>query len=218
MPFALIVFDLDGTLVDSAQDLADAANALLDAYGRPSLPVPTVIGMVGDGARELVRRLLAAVHLDVALDEALASYLALYAERLLNTTRPYDGMIATLEALAPVARLAILTNKPGEATSRLLEGLGLARYFAEVISGDGPLPRKPDPAGLRALMQHAPAGADDTLMVGDSRADLHAARAAGVRICLASYGFGFALISEADRREAAFVIERPSELIALVSV
>jgi phosphoglycolate phosphatase len=135
----------------------------------------------------------------------------------LNTTRPYDGMIATLEALAPVARLAVLTNKPGEPTHRLLEGLGLARYFAEVISGDGLVVRKPDPAGLHALMLHAPAGADATLMVGDSRADLLAARAAGVRICLASYGFGFAQISEADRLEAAFVIDRPWELLNLVS-
>ena len=214
---SLVVFDLDGTLVDSGQDLADAGNALLAHYGKPPLPDDEVIGMVGDGARALVRRLLAAAQATVPLEEALAVFLACYDERLLRTTRPYEGIVNTLEALARTTRLAVLTNKPQRATDRLLEGLNLARYFADVIGGDGPLPRKPDPAGLRELMKRAVADADDTLMVGDSRADLGAARQAGVRVCLAAYGFGFRHIPESDRRGSPWVIERPTDLIAIVN-
>ena len=132
---ALFVFDLDGTLVDSSQDLADAGNALLDIYGHPSLPSEQVVAMVGDGARELVRRLLTASGIKAPLDEALAHFLECYDTRLLATTRPYDGVHTTLEALLPLARLAVLTNKPEAATTRLLKGLELARYFSDVIGG-----------------------------------------------------------------------------------
>src|SRR4030095_16936769 len=88
---ALFVFDLDGTLVDSAQDLADAGNAVLEIYGCPPLPREQMVAMVGDGARELVRRLMAAAGIDTPLDEALAEFLECYDQRLLATTRPYDG-------------------------------------------------------------------------------------------------------------------------------
>ena len=134
--------------------------------------------MVGDGARELVRRLLTAGALDVPLDEALERFLALYDERLLATTVPYDGMLALLDGLTR-ARLAVLTNKPIVPSERILRGLGLREFFDDVIGGDSDFGRKPNPDGLFALMDRAAASAAETLMVGDSVTDLRTARAAG---------------------------------------
>ena len=213
---ALFVFDLDGTLVDSAQDLADAGNAVLEVYGRPALPRDQVVAMVGDGARELVRRLIAAGGIQTPLDEALARFLECYDERLLTTTRPYDGVFATLEALMPVARLAVLTNKPEAATLRLLDGLELRRYFSDVIGGDTPYGRKPDPAGLFALLARADVPNENALMVGDSMNDLLVAEAAAVPMCFARYGFGYKQVREEDHLRAAHTIDAPEELIELV--
>ena len=213
---ALFVFDLDGTLVDSSQDLADAGNAVLEIYARPALPRADVVAMVGDGARELVRRLMAAARIDAPLDEALATFLECYDQRLLATTRSYDGVQSTLEALAPVARLAVLTNKPEAATLRLLEGLGLRHYFSDVIGGDSPYGRKPNPAGLFALLARADVANEDALMVGDSMNDLLVAEAATVPMCFARYGFGYVLVREEDRLRAAHTIDAPEELIELV--
>lgn len=215
---ALFVFDLDGTLVDSSADLADAGNALLEQYGRQSLPSAQIVAMVGDGARELVRRLLAAVGLETSLDEALARFLECYDDRLLATTRPYDGMVGTLDRLAPQTRLAVLTNKPQAATNRLLEGLGLRQYFSDVIGGDTPYGRKPDPAGLFALLARADVPTEDALLVGDSMNDLLVAEAAGIPMCFARYGFGYRQVAEEDRLRAAHSIDTPEELIDLVPI
>ena len=213
---ALFVFDLDGTLVDSSQDLADAGNALLKIYGRDALPRDEVVAMVGDGARELVRRLLAGAGIDALLDEALAHFLDCYDQRLLATTRPYDGVFATLEALAPQARLAVLTNKPEAATRRLLEGLELLPYFSDVIGGDSPYGRKPDPRGLFALLARADVATENALMIGDSMNDLLVAEAAAVPMCFARYGFGYVQVREEDRLRAAHTIDAPEELIDLI--
>ncbi len=213
---ALFVFDLDGTLVDSSQDLADAGNAVLEIYERPALPRQQVAAMVGDGARELVRRLIAAAGIDTPLDEALANFLECYDQRLLATTRPYDGVFATLDALAPLARLAVLTNKPEAATLRLLDGLDLRRYFSDVIGGDSPYGRKPDPTGLFALLARADVATENALMVGDSMNDLLVAEAATVPMCFARYGFGYLQVRDEDRLRAAHTIDAPDELIDLV--
>jgi phosphoglycolate phosphatase len=175
-----------------------------------------VVAMVGDGARELVRRLIAAVGIDAPLDEVLAHFLECYDQRLLATTRPYDGVFATLEALMPVARLAVLTNKPEAATFRLLEGLELRQYFSDVIGGDSPYGRKPDPQGLFALLARADVATENALMVGDSMNDLLVAEAAMVPMCFARYGFGYQLVFEADRLRAAHTIDAPEELVDLV--
>ncbi len=188
---SLIVFDLDGTLIDSRRDLADAANALIVEHGGQPLPVEAIAGMVGEGAPLLVRRALKAAGREVDVKAALQRFLELYDERLLVHTRLYDGTREALEALAPRASLAILTNKPQHPTERILDGLGIAPLFRWVVGGDTPHGRKPDPGGLNHLMSVAGAGPDDTVMVGDSAIDLRTARAAGVRVCLVRYGFGF---------------------------
>jgi phosphoglycolate phosphatase len=186
----LVVFDLDGTLIDSQQDLAESANRMLGSYGAPSLPVDAIAGMVGEGARILVERVLVASGLDAGEPEALARFLAIYDQQLLEHTRPYPGVIEALEAVSGVVPVAILTNKPERPTRRLLKAFGFDRSVRWALGGDSGFPRKPDPAGLRSLMVNAGAGPDGTLLVGDSRVDAETARRAGVHLCVARYGFG----------------------------
>lgn len=198
-----VVFDLDGTLVDSRRDLADAANAMVRERGGTPLSEAAVGDMVGDGAGVLVARALAAAGLDDSPDLSLPRFLELYDERLLAHTRPYDGIVGMLEELHGRMPLAVLTNKPQAATDRLLEGLGLSRFFGAVVGGDTPLGRKPDPAGLLDLARRAGVEPASTVLVGDSPVDLATARRAGTRIVLVSYGFGF---REVERRDGETVV------------
>jgi len=189
----LVVFDLDGTLIDSRQDLADAANALIVERGGQALPVDAVAGMVGEGAALLVKRALTAAGLEPDVAAGLPRFLELYDDRLLDNTRLYPGTREALDAIAPHATLAVLTNKPQRPSERILEALDVARFFSHVIGGDTPFGRKPDPAGLHHLISVSNASQDTTTLVGDSAIDLRTARAGGVRICLVRYGFGFQL-------------------------
>jgi phosphoglycolate phosphatase len=187
----LVVFDLDGTLVDSGADLANAVNALIEDLGGRPLPAPGILEMVGDGAGVLVRRSLAAASLDPDTPGALDRFLGFYDSRLLEHTVPYPGTTEALEQVHGRMAAAVLTNKPANATARILDGLGLSRHFSAVIGGDTKWGRKPDPAGLLHLSASAGVAVDRTLMVGDSRIDLETARRAGTRVCLVRYGFGF---------------------------
>jgi phosphoglycolate phosphatase len=186
----LIAFDLDGTLIDSRRDLAESANQLIGELGGAPLPVETIGDMVGEGARLLVRRALAASGI-ADTPGALPRFLEIYDDRLLNHTRVYAGIPGVVRAARRHARLAVLTNKPARPTERILAALDLRELFDDVVGGDGPLPRKPDPASLQALMQRAGATATNTLLVGDSTIDHETAKRASARCCLAVYGFGF---------------------------
>lgn len=199
------MFDLDGTLVDSHRDIANAANALVEERGGRRLSDAEVVAMVGEGAALLVRRALSAAGLDPEGAGTLDRFLAIYDGRLLDHTAPYDGTVAMLERLAARMPLAVLTNKPQRHTDRILDGLGLRRFFGEVIGGDTAFGRKPDPAALLHLAAAAGVAPGDTLMVGDSPIDLQTARAAGTRICLARYGFGFRFEAAAFRGDEMFV-------------
>lgn len=191
MSLPLIVFDLDGTLVDSRLDLAASANALLEEYGSAPLGVDAVAAMVGDGARVLVTRVLeAAGRADVDVQAALNRFLALYDQHLVDHTRLYPGVVETLGALAGRATVTMLTNKPGHHTERLLAALGIRHHFATVIGGDAAFPRKPDPTALLHLVGTARATPETTVMVGDSIVDVETAERAATRLCVARYGFG----------------------------
>ena len=207
-----IVFDLDGTLVDSARDLAAAASELVESYGASSLDVATVVPMVGDGAPVLVQRALAHAGLDPATPGALEAFLAIYDRRLLDHTTPYDGMSELLAMLTRFGPLAVLTNKPGRASEEILERLGLRGFFTRVVGGDGPHPRKPDPAGLQALLSHT-GGAG--VMIGDSPPDAATAQAAGCPFVLAAYGFGVVKFG-GQLPPGAGIARHPRELVALV--
>ena len=212
----LFVFDLDGTLIDSRRDLADAANALIVERGGAPQPVDAIASMVGEGAALLVRRALKAAGTDLQIERDLPRFLELYDERLLAHTRLYEGTRAMLDALAAHATLAVLTNKPQRPTERILEGLGIAHHFHNVVGGDTPHGRKPDPAGLNHLVSAAGTTAAHTMMVGDSAIDLRTARAAGTRVCLVRYGFGFRTV-EKELTGDELIAESAAELAALVA-
>jgi phosphoglycolate phosphatase len=211
----LFVFDLDGTLVDSLRDLADSANELLTSYGAAPLEMTAIGGMVGDGAARLVARACEAV--GIAPGDALARFLEIYDARLLTHTRPYDRMPEVIAKLGRVASLAVLTNKPLGATRRILAGLDLAKFFDEdaVIGGDGPWPRKPDPAGLLHLCERGGVAPADAMLVGDSHVDWRTARDAGTAICLARYGFGFTGFSSGTLDGRERFIDSPADLLHL---
>jgi len=214
--FRLIVFDLDGTLIDSRRDLAESANALLQQCGAPSLAEEAIGRMVGDGAATLVARVFAAGNLPQPSD-ALPRFLALYNSRLLRFTKPYDGIPELLTNLAPLAPLAVLTNKPLGAARLILDGLALSQFFnGRVVGGDGPYPRKPSPDGLEHLIRDAGVDPASAMLVGDSVIDWRTAHAAGATSCVARYGFGFdgfpvELLEKGDRQ-----IDHPAELPALL--
>ncbi|MEQ8603446.1 MAG: phosphoglycolate phosphatase [Marivibrio sp.] len=189
----LIVFDLDGTLIDSAPDLAAALNRLLAAEGRAMLPFRQVRAMIGRGAQKLVARGFAATGGPPAdLEAATARFLAIYGRALACHTRPYPGVPETLERLRGAgARFALLTNKPQAPSEAILAELGLNGWFEAglVLGGDAAPAKKPDPAGLIALMTAAGVPAARTILVGDSAADVDAARAAGVACVAVAYGY-----------------------------
>ena len=214
----LIAFDLDGTIVDSRRDLTDSANQLIDELGGAPQSEDAVGLMVGEGAALLVSRALAAAGLGDRLG-GLARFLEIYDARLLQHTVPYEGIRDALHAARACARVAVLTNKPLRPTERILDALDLRSLVDEVVGGDGPHPRKPDPASLLALIQGAGATPARALLVGDSAIDLETARRAAVRCCLAKYGFGRVTI-RADRLTgdltgAEWTVERPAELQAV---
>ena len=164
----LIAFDLDGTLIDSRRDLADAANDLIAELGGSPLPEDAIAAMVGEGATLLVRRALTAAGLAEPPD-AVARFLAFYDARLLNYTRPYPGIVDVVR-LAREARARRGAHQQAEASNRTdPRGAGMRDLFDDVIGGDGPLPRKPDPAALFTLMEAAGAGRHATLLVAIPR-------------------------------------------------
>jgi phosphoglycolate phosphatase len=184
----IIAFDLDGTLIDSARDLAESIGEMLEGYGASPLPLGEVVAMVGDGAPVLVRRALKEAGLNPEPKEALARFLKIYDRRLLNHTVPYDGIAESLALAVRRGPLAVLTNKPLGPSIGLLEALGMRGFFSRIIGGDSEYGKKPDPAGLLSLQALAPA--EQVVMVGDSPADWKAAEAAGVPFVFARYGFG----------------------------
>ncbi len=221
----LIAFDLDGTLVDSRRDLADSANQLITELGGAPLAEEAIGRMVGEGAAVLVERALRAAGLlpgegprqdsrtlTAAGPRSLDRFLQIYDARLLNHTRAYDGIRNALAAARRHARLAVLTNKPTDATERILQHLELRHLFEDVIGGDTTWPRKPDPGSLRELMRRAAATPSQTLLVGDSAIDHETARRAGARCCVASYGFGFETFPPDRLTQSEWVVRSPGEL------
>ncbi len=185
----LLVFDLDGTLVDSKEDLANAVNVALESFDLPPLPNPVIYSYVGDGASALILRALPPEKADL-LPEVLDRFLAYYRRHLLDTTRAYPGVGGALRKWAGIYRMAVLTNKGVAMTREILSGLSLDGYFFEVRGGDSFGTKKPDPEGLLHIVQEAGAEAREAIMIGDSRNDVLAGRAAGTVTCGVTYGLG----------------------------
>lgn len=187
----LLVFDLDGTLVDSLPDLAASLNEVLRERGRAPLAAPEVMRMVGDGVPALVGRALAARDLDLAeLEHALPRFLALYEANAARLSRPYPGVRETLGLLRRRGyRTAVATNKPQRASEKVLEELGLAQFFDAVAGGDRFPTKKPDPGHLLGLFALIEAEAGRAAMIGDNENDVAAARAARLPVVLMRYGY-----------------------------
>lgn len=186
----IIAFDLDGTLIDSARDLGDAVSELVQSYGAAPLDLPDAVAMVGDGAAVLVRRALERAGLDPATAGALDRFMQMYGRRQLDHTVAYPGIRESLALAVHRGPLAVLTNKPLGPSIGILEALGLRGFFSRIIGGDSEYGRKPDPAGLRALMTLAPG--QPIVMVGDTPIDANTAAAANCPFVFARYGFGAA--------------------------
>jgi phosphoglycolate phosphatase len=190
----LVMFDLDGTLVDSVPDLAAAVDKTLLALGRAPAGVERVRDWIGNGARVLVRRALAGClqHEQIAeaqAEQALALFMAAYAENH-ELTRVYPGVLESLGWLREQGiELAIITNKPERFVAPLLDEKGLGGYFRWIIGGDTLPQQKPDPAALLHVLQLARVEAQQALFIGDSRNDVLAAKAAGVPCVALSYGY-----------------------------
>jgi phosphoglycolate phosphatase len=179
----LAIFDLDGTLADSLEDLYLAVAQALSALQLPMRSREEVRGFVGEGAARLLARAIAPQeHL---LEPALAAWRAHYAEHLLDHTRLYPGVAAALASAR--CTLAVLTNKPGPMARRILEGLGVRSRFAAVVGGDE-APRKPDPTGTLEIMSRLGAAREETVLIGDSRVDCETAAAAGVQFVAVTWG------------------------------
>jgi phosphoglycolate phosphatase len=192
-PLAAVVFDLDGTLVDTAADLQAHVNAVLGEFGRPELALADVRLLVGDGARTLLRRGLEAsggVPVGVDLDRLHARFLARYTADPARFSAVHAGVAPVLERLqAQGLRLGVCTNKPQAPTERLLAALGLHRFFEAIVGGDAAPAKKPDARHLSAVFERLGTAPARAVMVGDSGNDLLAARALGVPCILVSFGY-----------------------------
>ena len=211
-----LVFDLDGTLIDSAPDLAAAINRLLGSQGRRELALAEITRMIGDGVAVLVRRAYQATG---GLPDDLAActerYLAIYGDALADLTAPYPGVVETLELLARSGhRMAVCTNKPEAATKAILEALDLARFFQAVAGGDSLPTRKPDAGHLLGALAMMGAEPGRAVMIGDSQADVAVARNAGVPAIAVSYGYRRQPVEELG---ADIVIDRFADIPAALA-
>ncbi|PLX78480.1 MAG: phosphoglycolate phosphatase [Desulfuromonas sp.] len=185
-PYDALLFDLDGTLVDSLPDLRTAANLLRSDLELPPLDLEAVKSCVGDGARMLVQRALPTGEFT---EHRLQKFLAYYAEHLAEGTTPYHGVRPMLDQLRHLP-LAVVTNKPHDLTCLLLDQLGLSGCFQIVIGGDSCPQKKPSPEPLNAALAALECRPEQALMIGDHHTDLRAGRAAGTRTCFCSWGYG----------------------------
>jgi phosphoglycolate phosphatase len=207
-----LIFDLDGTLIDSKQDLIHSVNAMLRELGRGELATETISGYIGHGAPKLVARALGDESTEAEQQRALQFFLSYYEQHKMDTTCAYPGVAETLEKLANVP-MAVLTNKPVRISVRILDAMGLSKYFRSIYGGNSFETKKPDPLGARTILREFGAEPHETLLVGDSEVDVQTARNAGTLAAAVSYGFGVH-----DRRAypADIYLERFGELVTLL--
>jgi phosphoglycolate phosphatase len=216
----LLIFDLDGTLVDSRIDLANSVNAMLRHYQRPELPLEVIASYIGNGAPMLVRRALGDPDDENFLQEALLYFMAYYREHKLDTTYVYEGIKESLDAIrasrngdsaepVPPLQMAVLSNKPVVPSRGIVDALGLGQYFFQVYGGNSFHTKKPDPAGVQALLQESGARPQETVIVGDTDIDVITARNAGIYSIGVTYGLAPHTLEDAP---PDVLIDQPHEL------
>ncbi len=190
-----LIFDLDGTLIDSKLDLALAVNAALDELGRDPLPHATIFSYVGQGAPNLIARALGEGATDEDCVRGLEFFITYYSAHKLDNTSLYPGVRETLDALSGMP-MAILTNKPVGASRGILEGMGLSDRFRFIYGGNSFERKKPDPMGVESILREFGATPSQVMFVGDSEIDILTARNAGTWVCGVTYGFGSHMLAE----------------------
>jgi phosphoglycolate phosphatase len=209
----LLIFDLDGTLVDSRIDLTNSVNAMLRKFGRPELPCDLIATYIGDGAPMLVRRALGDPDDQKFVDEALMYFLAYYREHKLDNTYVYEGVKESLEAIRSThngaVQMAVLSNKPVNPSRAIVEALGLGEFFFQTYGGNSFLTKKPDPQGAFELLREAHVKPEHAVMIGDSANDVLTANNAGMFSVGLMYGLSPATL---DKVPPDIMLDRPDEL------
>jgi phosphoglycolate phosphatase len=215
----LLVFDLDGTLIDSRLDLIHSVNAMLRHLGRPELHGDVIATYVGDGAPALVRRALDNTEDEALLATALEYFLGYYRIHKLDHTTVYEGIPELLARIATSSngvqrQMAVLSNKPVNPSRAIVRALGMADFFVRVYGGNSFATKKPDPLGVTALLQEADVAADEALMIGDSSIDVLTGRNAGLWTCGVTYGFS---PHSLEKVAPDVLVETPRELSELLT-
>ncbi|HEX7422664.1 MAG TPA: HAD-IA family hydrolase [Terriglobales bacterium] len=210
----LLVFDLDGTLIDSRLDLIHSVNAMLRHIGRPELDGDIIASYVGDGAPALVRRALGDTDDEALLRAALEYFLGYYRLHKLDHTTVYEGIPETLAGLANSSngvqrQMAVLSNKPVNPSRDIVRALGLGDFFVRIYGGNSFTTKKPDPLGVRTILQETGVAADEALVIGDSSIDVLTGRNAGLWTCGVTYGFAPHTLEDVP---PDVLIESPREL------
>jgi phosphoglycolate phosphatase len=213
-PVRALIFDLDGTLIDSKLDLIHAVNAMLTEMGRAKLSDEVISSYIGHGAPMLVSRALGGVAKDGELVRGLTYFLDYYEEHKLDNTCLYPETAETLAKLGEQKiAMAVLTNKPVRISVRILEALGAAKYFQAIYGGNSFETKKPDPLGAKAILKELRVNAPDAMMVGDSEVDIQTARNAQMIATAVNYGFG---IHDRAQHPADIYLDRMSDLLEVV--
>jgi phosphoglycolate phosphatase len=208
----LVIFDLDGTLIDSRLDLIHSVNAMLRHLKRPQLPGDVVASYVGDGAPMLVRRALGDPKDERFFRSALEYFLAYYKEHKLDHTTVYDGIPEALQAMQSNGtrrKMAVLSNKPVNPSRAIVDALGLGNFFVSVYGGNSFDTKKPDPRGVHTILRETGVAPDHALMVGDSSIDVLTGRNAGIATCGVTYGFAPHSLGEVA---PDVIVDSPQEL------
>jgi phosphoglycolate phosphatase len=207
-----LIFDLDGTLIDSKLDLIHSVNAMLRELGRGELKEETISAYIGHGAPKLVARALGENGAEEERQRALDFFLRYYESHKMDTTSAYPGVAETLEKLASVP-MAVLTNKPVRISVRILDAMGLSRYFRAIYGGNSFLTKKPDPLGARTILRELGAEPGEALLVGDSEVDEQTARNAGMMAAAVNYGFG---VHDREAHPADIYLDKLGDVIPFV--
>lgn len=208
----MLIFDLDGTLVDSKQDLTASVNYVRRKFDLPVLTEEEIARFIGDGALMLIRRALGTMATEPNVQAGLQMFLSYYRAHMLDKTVLYPGVRETLERLSD-CKLAVLTNKPVHFSCAMLDGLGIYRYFSAVYGGNSFPQKKPDPVGIYQILSDTRGQPEKTWMVGDSAVDVITGRNAGVTTCGVTYGYATETFRDAP---PDYLIDRFSELEGLV--
>jgi phosphoglycolate phosphatase len=213
-PVRTLIFDLDGTLIDSKRDLIHSVNAMLGEMGRAKLDEETISGYIGHGAPLLVSRALGGGAKEQELRRGLQFFLAYYENHKLDTTCAYSGVTDALAELSrKKAPMAVLTNKPVKISVRILEALGLASYFRVIYGGNSFATKKPDPFGAIKIVTEFGTAPRETMVVGDSEVDVQTARNAGMMAAAVNYGFG---VHDRIQHPADLYLDQLTDLAPLI--